>query len=160
MTGLIGGVLWALFLLLLTLRTAAEERRVAEELAGLCRLLDALRAELAGASRPLPVFFASFSDAALAGCGFLAALQKEGLCAALRSRTLHPRTARAALPILSPFADALGERLFKEECRAVEEALSRLSPIAHRAAEDAPRRARLGGVLTVSGGLLLLLLFI
>ena len=160
MTGLAGGVVWTVFLLLLAWRTAAEEKRVTEELSGLCFLLDALRAELAGASRPLPVLFSEFSHPSLASCGFLAILQREGLTAALRAKALHPRTCSEAHPVLLPFADALGRRLHEEERRAVEDALARLTPIAKRVAEEAPRRVRIKGVLTVSGGLLFLLLLI
>ena len=160
MTELFGGVLWALFLLLLSWRLAAEEKRVLGELTGLCLLLDALRAELSGAPRPLPALFATFSNPALEGCGFLSILRQKGLAAALGSGALHKRTAGVALPILLPFAEALGTRLLAEESRAVSEALAHLSAVAKSTAEEVPRRVRLGGVLTVSGGMLILLLLI
>lgn len=136
----------------------AEERRKVAEYEGLVLLLRHIRASVSSYALPKEQIYATFLHPALAKCGFLDVLGREGLACALEKGGLC--VGEEALRPLRIFAEGMGMRLSVEELSACGTALDEAEGILATLRDRLPTRLRLCRTLVLTGGMMVVLLFV
>ena len=127
---------------------------------GILCLLHHLSANLSCFSLPLSALYASFQNEALEACGFLSLLREAGLLAALEGTKDALSLSSEEREVLYPFAEKLGKGYLGEEqalCRYAREGFERLY---NSQREEFPKKRKTEGALVVTGGLMVILLFL
>ncbi|MBP3437340.1 MAG: hypothetical protein J6K61_05490 [Clostridia bacterium] len=127
---------------------------------GLLLLLYHLSANLESFSIPLSQIYASFQNDALEKSGFLPTLRQAGLYGALCAHKHNLALSQEEEGLLYPFAKQIGKGFLKEEqalCRYTKESFEGLYGTAKR---ELPKKRKMEAALVVSGGLMVILLFI
>ncbi len=133
------------------------ERRRTRELEALSSLLCAIQSGMLRHRLPLCEIYAAFENDALAACGFLEDLRKDGLAYALRADTLAIR--EEELSFLFTYAEDLGKRFLEEEREAAENALAALAARREEHRTEGAKKGKIQRTLLITGaGMLLLLL--
>lgn len=177
------GIILALSLYL-GLAAAWEEKRHVRSLAAFCRLLSAVREEVSVLRLPGKEIFAHFHDPFLESVGFLRLLRggnggskgenPDGEDSIPYTDTVSPLTAALSHPemlrrlalekdeyeTLLSFARGFGTGDSTQESARCSEALLRLQSALSRAEGDAPGNIRILRAVSVSGGILLVLLLV
>ncbi len=155
------GCLLLLFLTFYIARLLAVGRKRRLCLAeGLLLLLNHLSANLSCFSMPLSAVYASFHHEGLEAVGFLSDLRREGLAVALERGREALSLSKEETELLYPFAQRLGKGFLSEEqalCRYTAESFARLY---RRHREEFPKKRRTEQALVITGGLMIILLFL
>lgn len=121
-------------------------------------LLRRVKREVACFSRPLPDICRRADLPALDAAGFFDALAKNDPATAFRLTSPALSLPADAAEALDAFFSGAGSSLKSEELAACEYTVGRLSQILEREKKDGAARVRLRSTLTLTGGLLFLLL--
>lgn len=155
---LLFGYLACLFLLPLRFRRREALRiRQTEEFLS---LLTRIRREIACFSRPLPEICREADLPALSAAGFFDGLAEGDPLAAYRRAAPALLVSAETNELLRSFFSGAGASVKSEELSACDYAIGRLNELLAREKEDGATRVKLHSTLTVTGGLLFLLLFI
>ena len=127
---------------------------------GLLLLLHHISANLSCFSLPLSAVYASFSHEGLEKSGFLQDLRREGLLFALEKHREALMATKEEWEILLPFAQRLGKGFLKEQealCRYTSERYGALFKLIE---QEAPKKRKTQEALVITGGLMVILLFL
>ena len=157
----IGGaaLLLAASLLLAVTLSRGEEKKLRRS-EGLVLLVRHIREEVRCFRRPLPEIYDSFSHAALEECGFLSVLRREGLAHALKEMADALTVSNEEKRALLAFARAVGNGQTEGQIRLCDYTLAELEKMLAKRREEAPRRTRVLQTMSISGGLMLLVLLL
>lgn len=157
----IGAVLLLCITVYLCVAFTWNEARRLRQLEGLLLLLRTVRGQISCFRTPVDRIYASFENEALERCGFLPALRQTGdftqALEAVGPRLLMPEEEAR---LLSSFGLELGGTYRDEQVAACDYYISELENCFARRREERPRRLRLGRSLLLTGGLMLILVFI
>lgn len=160
-----GAVLILSFSLSIGLAAAWEEKRRVRSLDAFCRLLTAMREQISVLRLPGKEIFARYSDPFLAETGFLAAVSQAEhsvtpMAEALRAPGMKRRLSLSDgdYAALCTFAEKFGQGDSAQECARCDAALFTLHASLERTAARAPENARILRAVSISAGILLVLL--
>ncbi len=154
----IGVTVWMTAVLFILCHLLTEEKKRVAEYEGLVLLLHHIRTSVSTYAMPKEQIFAAFSHAPLEKCGFLPLLRQRGLAHALEEGGL--RASEEALRPLRLFAKDMGMRLSEEELAACARALDETEPMLASLRSGLPTRLRLCRTLVLTGGMMIVLLFV
>ena len=157
----IGGacLLFACGLLLARALVGAEEDCV-RQTEGFLLLLRHARTSISCFRTPLRDIWQSFENRALADCGFLSRLKRDGFTAALAAATPHLYLNKEELRLLTAFGCGIGKSRFEEQITLCNYTLERLEASYAQRVEEAPARRRTAGTLALTGALMLILILL
>lgn len=139
--------------------TGVEGRRV-RQCEGFLLLLRHIRAQITCFRTPIEQIYAGFENEALRQAGFLAALQKGGFSPALADCRAQLLLEAEEYKLLHAFGQEVGRSLTGEQAALCDYTIAELEKaLAHRR-EEAPRRIRAARSLTLTGGLMLILVLL
>lgn len=127
---------------------------------GFLLLLRHARTSISCYRTPLRDIWQSFENRALAECGFLPRLQRDGFAAALIAASPHLYLGREELRLLTAFACGIGKSRFEEQITLCNYTVERLEASYARYAEELPSRRRTVGTLALTGVLMLILVML
>lgn len=157
----VGGSLFLLAFGLLLSRglVRAEEDRV-RQTEGFLLLLRHARTSISCFRTPLRDIWQSFENRALAECGFLPLLQRDGFSAALIAASPHLYLGKEDLRLLTSFGYEIGKSRFEEQITLCNYTVERLEASYARCVEEVPARRRTVGTVVMTGTLMLILVLL
>ena len=127
---------------------------------GFLLLLRHARTSISCFRTPLRDIWQSFENRALAECGVLPLLQRDGFSSALIASAPRLYLDREDLRLLTAFGYEIGKSRFEEQITLCNYTVERLEASYARRAEEAPARRRAVGTLVITGTLMLILVLL
>ena len=146
--------------LYLALTLSAEQKRRLALSEGMLLLLHHISANLSCFSLPLSAVFASFCHEGLEKTGFLKDLRRDGLLSALQKHKRSLSPSKEEWEILLAFAQRLGKGFLAEEEALCRYTTERYEALFKRLEEEGPRKRKTQEALVITGGLMVILLFL
>ena len=137
----------------------AERDRV-RQTEGFLLLLRHIRSCISCYRTPLREIWSGFENRALAECGFLARLRRDGFAAALLSVKGRLYLDAEELRLLTAFACEIGKGRSQEQITLCNYTVERLESYYAKRVEEEPRRRRTANSLVIIGGLMLILVLL
>ena len=119
-----------------------------------------IRGQICCYRTPIYKIYASFSHKELEECGFLSVLRERGFLAALNECASALYVEGQELSALRAFGTELGKSQTSEELRLCDYTAAELERAVARRREEAPKRTRVLQTLSISGGLMLVILLL
>lgn len=124
------------------------------------QLIRLIESEISCYQTPLGDIYRHFDGEALESCGFISVLREKGMAAALTECRSALCFSDEEFTLLMDFSAELGKSYREEQLRGCEYYRRMLEGYCAEGREELPRRLKLCRSLTVTGGLLLVVLFL
>ena len=127
---------------------------------GFLMLLRHIRSQISCFCTPLGDIFGAYENAALEEIGFLSAMRERGFSAAIDECREKILLSCDEIGFLYSFGEEIGKSYREEEIECCDYYISVLEDSYARSRADQPRRARLFRSVLLTGGLMLIIVFI
>ena len=139
--------------------SALEAKRV-RQAEGFLLLLRHVKAQISCFCTPTCEIFASFENEALSDIGFLERLSKGDFCTALEESRDKIYLDEEEINLLTAFGRELGKGYRQEEIEGCDYYIGELENAYAKKREEQPKKSRLYRSLVLTGGLMLIIVFI
>lgn len=139
---------------------STTERKRLSLVEGLLALVRFVREQVVCFHTPTGEIYRSFSHKELAECGFLSVLRERGMEAAVEELQDKAYLSSEELRALCGFAAMLGKGQTEGQVRLCDYTERALLNALEKRREEAPRRTRVFGTLSVTGGLMLIIVLL
>lgn len=136
------------------------ERGRVRQAEGFLLLLRHIRTQIACFRTPVGEIYAGFENRALASCGFLAALRRDGFAAALRECRPGLYLGSEELALLAAFGDEVGKSYCEEQLALCDYTVGELESLFTKRRDEESGRTRVAHSLVITGSLMLILILL